>query len=146
MALFAPPPSRFLCANLSRHRLLLYTAMTETQIQDPLFSDLVRWRRYVHQHPELSYHESETATYVEEELRKLGVTDISAPTPTSRVAGITGLAPAPAGVRHAVVAIRADMDALPVPEAEGLGFCSVNPGVSHACGHDAHVAMLLGAA
>lgn len=120
--------------------------MTETQIQDPLFSDLVRWRRYVHQHPELSYHESETATYVEEELRKLGVTDISAPTLTSRVAEITGLAPAPAGVRHAVVAIRADMDALPVPEAEGLDFCSVNPGVSHACGHDAHVAMLLGAA
>ena len=120
--------------------------MTETQIQDPLFSDLVRWRRYVHQHPELSYHESETATYVEEELRKLGVTDISAPTPTSRVAEITGLAPAPAGVRPAVVAIRADMDALPVPEAEGLDFCSVNPGVSHACGHDAHVAMLLGAA
>lgn len=77
MALFAPPTSRFLCANLSRHRLLLNTAMTETQIQDPLFSDLVRWRRYVHQHPELSYHESETATYVEEELRKLGVTDIS---------------------------------------------------------------------
>ena len=120
--------------------------MTETQIQDPLFPDLVRWRRHVHQHPELSYHESETAAYVEEELQKLGVTDISAPTPTSRVAEITGLAPASTGVRPAVVAIRADMDALPVPEAEGLDFCSVNPGVSHACGHDAHVAMLLGAA
>lgn len=65
---------------------------------------------------------------------------------TSRVAMIRGEAAAPAGGPARTVAIRADMDALPVPETTGLPFASENPGVSHACGHDGHIAMLLGAA
>lgn len=120
--------------------------MTTEEFTDPLSADLIRWRRHVHQHPELSYQESETAAYVEAELRKMGVSGVWAPTPTSRIADIRGEAAAPAGVRPGMAAIRADMDALPVQEAKGLDFCSVNAGVSHACGHDAHVAMLLGAA
>lgn len=109
-----------------------------------LENNLLRWRRHIHQHPELSFNESETASYIETELRKLGVENVFSPTPTSRVADIQGLKQGPG--QNAVVAIRADIDALPVEEASGLPFCSVNSGVSHACGHDSHAAMLLGTA
>lgn len=108
-----------------------------------LEEDLLRWRRYVHQHPELSEAECGTAAYVEAALRAMGIDEVSAPTPTSRTAYIRGLGSAGTG---RTVALRADMDALPVPEATGLPFASENPGVSHACGHDGHVAILLGAA
>lgn len=106
--------------------------------------DLVRWRRHVHRHPELSFCEHQTVAYVEAELRAMGIEAIRRPTDTSLTADIVGTLPATGPVR--TIALRADMDALPVEEAEGLEFCSENPGVSHVCGHDAHVAILLGTA
>lgn len=106
-------------------------------------AELIRWRRHFHEHPELSYEEHETAAYVEAELKAMGVTDVRRPTPTSRVADIVGTG---TGGSSKTIALRADMDALPVPEAEGGACCSSIPGRSHACGHDAHMAMLLGAA
>ena len=106
--------------------------------------DLVRWRRHVHRHPELSFCEHQTVAYVEAELRAMGIEAIRRPTDTSLTADIVGTLPATGPVR--TIALRADMDALPVEEAEGLEFRSENPGVSHVCGHDAHVAILLGTA
>lgn len=106
-----------------------------------LHDALVAWRRHVHKHPELSFQEFETAAYIERELRAMGYDDITSPTPTSRVATLVGRA----GPGR-TIALRADIDALPVEEAEGLSFRSVNPGVSHVCGHDNHVAILLGTA
>lgn len=102
---------------------------------------VVAWRRDLHAHPELSNHEQRTAQTVADILREIGITEIQ--TGVARhgvVALIRGNCPTP------VVALRADMDGLPVQEATGLPFASQNPGVMHACGHDAHTSMLLGTA
>jgi amidohydrolase len=103
---------------------------------------LSAWRRHLHAHPELSGQEQATAAYVAEELRKIGLT------PQERVGGGFGLTATIAAPRDAapLIALRADMDALPINEETGLEFASRNPGIMHACGHDAHTAMLLGAA
>ncbi len=102
---------------------------------------VVQWRRDFHAHPELSNREERTARVVAEQLRKIGVDQIK--TGVARhgvVALIRGAKPGP------TVALRADMDALPIQERTGLPFASQNEGVMHACGHDAHTAILLGAA
>lgn len=101
---------------------------------------LLHWRRHLHAHPELSGHEANTATYVAAALRGMGLE------PRERVGGMYGLTVdlGPAG--RPCVALRADMDALPIQEQTGLPYASRTPGVMHACGHDAHTAMLLGAA
>lgn len=105
-----------------------------------LSEQLVRWRRHLHANPELSGEEAETARFVAAELQRMGLS------PAERVDGTYGvLAEIPAG-RGPAVALRADMDALPIQEETGLDFASRRPGVMHACGHDAHTAMLLGAA
>lgn len=109
-----------------------------------LSDDLVRWRRHLHQHPELSFCEKETSAYIEAELRAMGIDCIAHPAASSVVAVIEGEAPAAGPVR--TVALRADLDALAVEEAEGLACRSVNKGIAHVCGHDAHMAILLGAA
>ncbi len=118
--------------------------MTATPAPPALASDtvdrVVAWRRHLHAHPELSFHESETAAFVEEVLRGFGHLETRRLTPTSVVARLLTGRPGP------VLALRADMDALPITEATGLPFTSTNPGVMHACGHDGHTAMLLGAA
>lgn len=104
-------------------------------------STVVEWRRYLHAHPELSNREEETSRYVAERLKEIGVDGIE--TGVARhgiVALIRG------GKPGGTVALRADMDALPIQEQTGLAFASQNPGVMHACGHDAHTAILLGAA
>ncbi len=102
---------------------------------------VIGWRRHLHQHPELSFHETQTAQFVADLLGSFGGLEISRPTPTSVVARLTGGAgPGP------VLAIRADIDALPIREANSHEFVSLTPGVMHACGHDGHTAMLLGAA
>lgn len=101
---------------------------------------LVEWRRHLHQHPELSRHEEKTADYVAGVLQDLGGIEVKRPTPTSVVGILRGAKPG------RTVAFRADMDALPVPEQTGLPFASAVAGVSHACGHDMHSAMLLGTA
>lgn len=101
---------------------------------------LVAWRRHLHAHPELSNREEQTAAFVAAELRRLGYE------PAEHVGGTCGVvAELPAG-RGPAIALRADMDALPIQEESEVDYKSRNPGVMHACGHDAHMAMLLGAA
>ncbi len=101
---------------------------------------IIEWRRHIHQNPELSYEELFTSEYVTSILKSFGNIEVIWPTPTSVVGILRG------GKAGSTVAFRADMDALPVPEETGLPFASVNEGVSHACGHDVHSAMLLGTA
>ncbi len=104
------------------------------------FPDIVRIRRRLHEHPELAFEEIETAEVVASELAKLGI-DVR------RGVGKTGLIGLLKGKGDAgVVGLRADMDALPVTEESGVRFASRRNGVMHACGHDSHMAMLLGAA
>ncbi|UYZ62476.1 amidohydrolase [Hymenobacter weizhouensis] len=109
---------------------------------------VIAWRRDIHQHPELGNQETRTAALVAEHLRKLGLEVQTGVARTGVVALLKGGKPGP------VVALRADMDALPVTENNNLPFASKATttyngqpvGVMHACGHDTHVAMLLGAA
>lgn len=100
---------------------------------------VIAWRREIHRHPELGFQEHRTSALVERELSRVGIF-------TRRVAG-TGIIGTLQGERPGkVLALRADMDALPVMERSGEPFASQTPDVMHACGHDAHTAMLLGAA
>ena len=103
---------------------------------------LLEWRRHMHQFPEISFEEVETTAYLERILREMGVEEIDRPTKTGLVVHLHGTKPG----KPVVVAIRADIDALPMPEDNDLPFCSTKPGVMHACGHDGHAAMLLGLA
>jgi amidohydrolase len=98
----------------------------------------VAWRRHLHRHPELSFDEHETAAFVARTLEGFGGLAVERPTETSVMARLGGGGP--------VVALRADIDALPVAEESGVEFASETPGRMHACGHDGHTAMLLGAA
>ncbi|MFF2878098.1 M20 family metallopeptidase [Gottfriedia sp. NPDC057991] len=102
--------------------------------------EVIKWRRHFHQYPELSFHEEKTAQYVYDTLQSFGNLEISRPTKTSVMARLIGSQPGK------VLAIRADMDALPIEEENTFEFTSKNPGVMHACGHDGHTAMLLGTA
>jgi len=101
--------------------------------------DVIGWRRYLHQNPERSFHEERTAQFIADTLAGFGGLEISRPTPTSVVARLKG------PIRGPVLAIRADIDALPIDERNTHEFVSRNPGTMHACGHDGHTAMLLGA-
>lgn len=105
-----------------------------------LEAQAIAWRRELHANPELSFHEHETARFVEERLRSLGRYELERPTPTSVVARLRGDRPG------RVLALRADMDALPIDEEADVPFRSRVPGVMHACAHDGHTAMLLAAA
>ncbi len=100
--------------------------------------DLVGWRRHLHANPELSRTEFATTEFVETWLVKAGLQPRKLPTGTGLICDI-----GPEGPR---IGLRADMDALPLQEYTGLPFASTVPGVSHACGHDAHTTVLLGAA
>ncbi|MEJ5055368.1 M20 metallopeptidase family protein [Sphingobacterium sp. MYb382] len=104
------------------------------------FADTVSIRRHLHQHPELSFEEYETVAYVAEQLRELGI-PFEPMAGTGLVGLIQGNSPS-----DQVLALRADMDALPIQEVEGRSYGSQNSGVMHACGHDAHTASLLGVA
>ncbi|PLV61068.1 amidohydrolase [Erwinia sp. B116] len=101
---------------------------------------VVAWRRHIHANPHLSFYEQETADYVAAELAKMGPLALTRLTPNSVLAELTGARSGPC------IALRADMDALPIQELNEEPFTSRHPGVMHACGHDAHTAMLLGAA
>ncbi|NHC40454.1 amidohydrolase [Bacillus sp. MM2020_1] len=118
--------------------------MIETKkIEDVLEAvkdEVVEWRRYFHQNPELSYQEVNTSQFVFDTLKAFGNLEVTRPTKTSVMARLLGARPGK------VLAMRADMDALPIKEETCLPFASKNPGVMHACGHDGHTAMLLGAA
>jgi metal-dependent amidase/aminoacylase/carboxypeptidase family protein len=102
--------------------------------------ELIALRRDLHRHPELGFAEVRTASVVAERLRSFGLTVRTEVGGTGVLADLVGEEPGP------TLLIRADMDALPVTEATGLEFASVKPGVMHACGHDGHVAALIGAA
>src|SRR5436190_3631870 len=108
--------------------------------------DIQAWRRDIHQYPELLYDVHRTAAFVAERLREFGCDEVATGLGRTGVVGvIKGRKPAPKGDIK-VIALRADMDALPIEEATNLAYASRTPGKMHACGHDGHTAMLLGAA
>lgn len=105
-------------------------------------AEMTAWRRDLHAHPELSMREFRTSGVVQEKLREFGVDDIITGMAET---GVVGVIRGRLGSDRAV-GLRADMDALPMQEESGVAHASQNPGVMHACGHDGHTAMLLGAA
>ena len=113
---------------------------TMLQRAEGLADELIRLRRDIHRHPELGFREFRTASLVEETLAEIGDIDIRTGVGRTGVVGQIGSGEGP------TIAIRADMDALPIREETGVDYASNVDGVMHACGHDAHTAMLLGAA
>lgn len=110
-------------------------------VSKKLFKHMVRLRRQIHEHPELGYQEEKTAAIIIDELNKLDI-DFTSGIGGTGVIGRIGFS----GNNGPTVALRADMDALAIHEDTGLKFASKVDGVMHACGHDGHVSMLLGAA
>lgn len=108
-----------------------------------MHDEITGWRRYLHQHPELMFDVHETANFVVEQLRGFGIDDITTGIGQTGVVAVIRGRTDDAG---RVIGLRADMDALPIKEATGLEYASTVPGKMHACGHDGHTAMLLGAA
>jgi amidohydrolase len=106
-----------------------------------LKEEVIANRRHLHANPELSFKEFNTAKFVQEKLNEIGITDIEQKATTGWSVLIKGTNP-----DKKTVALRADMDALPITEANEVSYKSKNTGVMHACGHDAHTASLLGAA
>ncbi|MCA1798746.1 MAG: amidohydrolase [Xanthomonadaceae bacterium] len=138
-----------------RYKLICLLALAAIALTTPAHGDLkerltpaitavegqvINWRRDIHRHPELSNREERTSALVAAHLRALGLEVRTGVAHHGVIGMLRGGRPGP------VVALRADMDALPVTERTGLPFASVNEGVMHACGHDAHTAMLMGAA
>ena len=111
------------------------------ELAKELYPEIVRIRRHIHQHPELAYQEFETSRFVREILDHNNIHYKAGFVKTGMLARIDGKQK-----EGRVIALRADLDALPVTEETGLEFASVNPGIMHACGHDAHTASLLGTA
>ena len=113
------------------------------QLAAAALPDAVSWRRHLHAHPEISFQEHETAAFIARTLGGFagGALQVAHPTPTSVVATLRG---GKAGGR--TIALRADIDALPIVEETGLPFASSNQGAMHACGHDGHTAVLLAVA
>ena len=108
---------------------------------DSIFDELVAIRRDIHAHPETGMQEIRTSALIRRELEKMGMDEIQQPLPTA----VVGLLHGGKGPGKCV-ALRADIDALPVHEETGLPFASETEGVMHACGHDLHTTMLLGVA
>jgi len=106
---------------------------------DDIYDEVVAIRKYLHQHPELSFNEFETSKYIQNKLKEWDISfDIMATT------GIVGVIE-PSHSTTKCIALRADIDALPIHEENDVDYCSVNKGVMHACGHDVHSSILLGA-
>jgi amidohydrolase len=109
--------------------------------------DIQAWRRDIHAHPELLYDVHRTAAFVADRLREFGCDQVATGLGGTGVVGvIKGSKPAPNGAEVKTIGLRADMDALPIEEETNLDYASKTPGKMHACGHDGHTAMLLGAA
>ena len=104
-------------------------------------SRIIELRRHLHQYPELSFKEEKTAQFVKQELDRLEIPYQSGIADTGVVALVSGNSKA-----NKTIALRADMDALPIQEANNVPYKSVHPGIMHACGHDVHTASLLGTA
>lgn len=101
---------------------------------------IIEWRHWLHQHAELSFQEFETSDYIERVLKTMDNIETIRPSRTSVLGIVKGQKPGP------VIGLRADIDALPIEEESDVPFRSQKQGVMHACGHDTHAAMLLGAA
>ena len=108
---------------------------------DAFHDDLRAWRRLLHQNPEFGFEETETARFVVERLKSFGITEIN-----EGVGGTGIVASLQRGTGTGTIALRADMDALRIPEQTNLAYASKRAGLMHACGHDGHTTMLLGAA
>lgn len=104
-------------------------------------TEVIAIRRHLHQHPELSFNEFETSNLVEQKLKEFGISKISRLVKTGVVALVEGQNPS-----TKVIALRADLDALPIQEANEVDYKSKNDGIMHACGHDVHTSSLLGVA
>lgn len=102
---------------------------------------LLQTRHHLHAHPELSFEEYQTAEFIKLQLQNMGITEISTMAKTGTIALIKGKNP-----NKKTIALRADIDALPITEANNIPYKSKNAGVMHACGHDVHTTCLLGAA
>jgi len=112
-----------------------------TELTNRYFNEIIAWRRHLHAHPELSNHEVETAKFVTQKLQSFGLTV------QTQIAGNGVVALLQGDLPHSrCVALRADMDALPITEANQVTYASKYPGIMHACGHDVHTANLLGIA
>ncbi|MBB6693081.1 amidohydrolase [Cohnella xylanilytica] len=105
-----------------------------------LFGDMVEWRRYLHRHPELSFREHRTSAWIAEKLEAWGLEVRRGVAGTGLVARLTG------GRPGRTIALRADIDALPIQDEKTSEYASSVPGVMHACGHDGHTAELLAVA
>ena len=108
-----------------------------------MHGEITKWRRHLHAHPELMYDVHETAAFVVERLKEFGVDEI---TPGIGKTGVVAVIRGRTDTKGRVIGLRADMDALPIEEATGLDYASTVSGKMHACGHDGHTSMLLGAA
>jgi len=108
-----------------------------------LLDEITAWRRDIHAHPELMYDLPRTSALVAEKLREFGCDEVVEGIGRS---GVVGVIRGKSDSGGKVIGLRADMDALPIHEATGLDYASQTPGKMHACGHDGHTAMLLGAA
>ncbi|GAB3057241.1 M20 family metallopeptidase [Salinicoccus sesuvii] len=115
--------------------------MNVDQQIEGVMEEVISWRRTMHRHPEISFEEHWTSNYIAQELGKIGNIEISRPTETSVLGIVKGATP---GLK---VGLRADIDALQInEERDDIDFISENEGAMHACGHDGHAAILLGAA
>lgn len=108
-----------------------------------MHAEITKWRRHLHAHPELMYDVHETAGFVVDRLKAFGVDEI---TPGIGKTGVVAVIRGRTDTQGRVIGLRADMDALPINEATGVDYASTVPGKMHACGHDGHTTMLLGAA
>ena len=108
-----------------------------------LLPEITAWRRDLHEHPEILFDTHRTAGIVADRLREFGCDEVV--TGIGRT-GVVGVIRGRSGASGRTIGLRADMDALPIREATGLDYASKTPGAMHACGHDGHTAMLLGAA
>jgi amidohydrolase len=104
-------------------------------------AELAAWRQELHRHPETAFEEARTAAFVAERLRGFGLDEVHGGIGGTGVVGVLR-----AGSGRGTIALRADMDALPITEETGVPYASQVPGRMHACGHDGHTVMLLGAA
>ena len=121
--------------------MVAYPPRADVQIRSDIQQlDLVSWRRHLHQYPELGFKEHLTAEFIAQQLTAWGIDHQTGIAKTGIVATITGGQPGP------VLAIRADIDALPVQEENEVSYRSRHDGVMHACGHDGHTAIALGTA
>ncbi len=115
--------------------------MSTAELLAPLHAEMTAWRQDIHTHPELGFKEDRTAGLVAAKLEAFGFDEVHRGVGRTGVVGVLR-----AGKSSRALGLRADMDALPILEVNRFGHCSVNKGVMHACGHDGHTAMLLGAA